>query len=342
MKLRQFNTSLFFLAILLVGCNTIQNKSGSSAREYGNSKIDSTLYFEFHNSFWVNMHHFLYEKASGRQVAHLMEDGNSFKAIQEAKILNKLDSAQKKMYENAILFYQENLISRSLLRSSELLVSIQKNQNEVLPDSVVTEEFAAQLNGMITVYDGLWQVHRELNNKIIKRHISRIKKYEESVLSKMEKYSGDTLPEGKIRIDISAYANWAGAYTFIRPNVNITISSLDPGSFSPTFIETVFHEGSHTLFSRDSEFRAGIYIQSEEQEIQFPRSLWHASLFYLCGRTVQDELENDGIEYALTMDQRNVFEAYNTPFFRETLDKYLQEQIARDETINLLLSDISK
>src|SRR2546429_5270309 len=56
-------------------------------------------------------------------------------------------------------------------------------------------------------------------------------------------------PHEKIRVDVVAYANWAGAYTTVDP-LRVTISSLDPRNQGPQALEVLFHEGSHGKIGR--------------------------------------------------------------------------------------------
>ena len=49
-----------------------------------------------------------------------------------------------------------------------------------------------------------------------------------------------------VRVDVTAYANWAGAYTTNGPS-HITVSSEDPGNQDDQGLEILFHEVLHTI-----------------------------------------------------------------------------------------------
>ncbi len=82
--------------------------------------LDSTRLFVFHSDYWVNLHHFLYQKAKGSQLAQLEEDGLEFRETGESLIELNEDEILK--FEGALAYYQKNLIDKNL--RSELLRDI--------------------------------------------------------------------------------------------------------------------------------------------------------------------------------------------------------------------------
>jgi hypothetical protein len=147
--------------------------------------------------------------------------------------------------------------------------------------------------------------------------------------------------ETKVRVDLTVYANYAGAYTATNPSMNIIISTIDPLNNTSSFIETIYHEGSHLLFNyQDSPFRGEIYYQAKEMGVTFPRHLWHACLFYLCGKATQDALKTLSINHKLDMDVRKIYTDFNTTEFREILDDYYLGKKDLKYTISALMSNL--
>ncbi|MEM9075393.1 MAG: hypothetical protein AAGC43_00060 [Bacteroidota bacterium] len=177
------------------------------------------------------------------------------------------------------------------------------------------------------------------NKKILGKYFGLIKELEKEVIGKMEDLADYTWPsEKKVRVDVVTYANWAGAYTVTRPEMNIVISTIDEKNTTTSFIETIFHEGTHLLFPIDgSPFRAEIYYKSKEMKLRFQRHLWHASQFFLCGRITQDKLKAKGISHKLLMEELKIFTAYNTTHFRQTLEKYYKGEYDLKTTVKYLL-----
>ena len=79
---------------------------------------------------------------------------------------------------------------------------------------------------------------------------------------------------------------------------------------------------------------------SKEMEVEFPKQLWHACQFYLCGRTVQDALSQMGMQHKMIMYERNVFPEYDTPVFKADMEEYYQGRLDMETTIQNLLKAI--
>lgn len=310
-----------------------------AAAQTQESLVDTSRYFEFHSNTWINLHHFLYEKAQGGQLEHLQEDGNTFLDIGEDSVFAHLNQTDSDDINAAITYYRDHLIDRSLFQLGDLRVWLQEQDpDKAISDTTFSKALTDILNIASTVYrPKFWPLHDAQNRKVLASHIGTVRQLEDAIIGKMEGLSGDVWPDTRVRVDLTVYANWAGAYTPVQPNMNIFISTLDPFSPSSQFIETVFHEGAHLLFSRRSPFRARIYLMSQDLEMDFPRDLWHASQFYLTGRVVQDALSEVGIDHELVMDMKNIFSDYNTADFRATLERYYQGKADMETTIETLL-----
>lgn len=317
----------------------------SVAKEIPLPATYTTEYFSFQNDYWINLHHFLYQKAKGSQLKKLEEDGNAFMAIGEEAVYESLNSEELKKLDDALLYYKNNLITQDLRRElGRLRVWLQALDHDgMVTDTTFSQAYTDIMNSASEVYrTKFWPIHRAHNERTLSKHLALIIQFEAGVIAKMERLSQYQWPtEEKVRVDVTTYANWAGAYTPTRPNLNIIISTIDELNTTSAFIETIFHEGSHLLFRmNDSPFREAIYQHSEEMELEFPRNLWHASLFYLCGRATQDQLKTKGVDHQLVMDELNVFTSYNTPEFRAALEKYYQGEQGMEATIRSLLTAI--
>lgn len=307
------------------------------------SIVKESRHFEFHSNFWINLHHFLFQQAKGDQVSHLQEDGNPILDVGEDSVFQMLSTKERNILITSVQYYKDHLINKSLLFDLAGLRLWLQNQDIQTPitDTTFTKELIQILHDFSHVYKShYWKIHDKQNKKILDGHFLIINELEVEMIERLQQLAGYDWPDSKIRIDLTAYANWAGAYTQSRPNFNIIISTLDPFSDQSAFIETVFHEGAHILFSRESEFRSKIYFMSKEMDMEFPRNLWHASQFYLCGRLVQDKLQDRNIRHELTMDVKNIFSNYNTSKFRSVLEGYYSDDTNLENTIKALLDDL--
>lgn len=302
--------------------------------------LEESDYFQFHSNFWINLHHFLYQQAKGDQQLHLQEDEYTLTNIGDTQIVAALKEADRKIFQQAVHYYSTYLIDKSLLFDLANHRQWLQKQKEDSPitDTSFGARYTEILNRTAPVYrKNFWNLHHQQNSKILEKHFKIIQNIEAESIRTLEKMAGADWPAGKIRVDLTAYGNWAGAYTQSQPDFNITISSLDPFSLQPAFIETVFHEASHILFTRESKLRAKIFFMSNEMDVKFPRNLWHAAQFYLCGRLIQDKLKEFNIEYVLMMDIKHIFAQSNTPPFRSALEKYYQGDADLENTVRALL-----
>ncbi len=305
------------------------------------SILANTNYFKFHSNFWINLHHFLYQKAKGSQISKLQEDGLEFLDIGEEPIIDGLSNNDHEVLSNAILYYKQNLIQTSLSRMGNLRDWLQDQSDYQLLEPFDSTQLTSILNSVSGIYrQNLWSIHHKQNQIVIQQHVEVIRNIEDETIDRLEDMAGYEWPDRKVRIDLTAYANWAGAYTPSGPDPQVYISTLDPGSFETFFIETVFHEGTHLLFSRESAFRSEIFFMSKEKGIDFPRSLWHASQFYLTGRLVQDQLKARGLNHDLIMFERDVFSQSNTSDFRSILEAYYLGKSELEPTIDNLLESL--
>lgn len=305
----------------------------------------STNYFDFQINYWVNLHHFLFQRADSSQLQKLNEDGLSFLEIGEGELEADLSLSEKRILNEAIQYYRDSLVTKSLRRDlNELRLWLsEQNESEKISDISFGRNYTEIINKVSPVYRAhYWDLHKSHNLQILSGHITTIDGIETRVINQMEELSLTPWPDStKVRVDISVYANWAGAYTTSTPEMNIIISSIDPSKVTSAFVETVLHEGSHLLYLYgESPVRERIFYKSEELEMDFPRNLWHASMFYLCGRATQDALAELEIEHELIMDERNIFCKYNTQKFREVNEEYFNRIIDMDEMVEQLLNDL--
>ena len=308
--------------------------------------LGSTKLFEFHSNYWVNLHHFLYQKAKGSQLAQLRDDGLEFRETGEALV--KLSGDENLKLEDAVAYYKENLIDKNLrserLRDIKAWLHEQK-ENQTIVDTTFSKRFTDLLNSASSVYRiRYWPIHQKLNKEVLDQHISTIATFEERVIGTMEEIAEYEWQDStKVRVELTAYANYAGAYTTTRPNLNIIISTIDPYNKTTAFVETVYHEGAHLLFNfQDSPFRGEIYHQAKALGMDFPRNLWHASMFYLCGRATQDALEANSVQHKMLMDVYHIFTDYDSQEFRNILENYYNQKIDLKSTVSALLANLQE
>jgi hypothetical protein len=259
----------YFGAVLVVGL--LVCSSGLHAQQTTPNPI-----FEFHSGFWMNLHHYLYEQAQPASTDPL-------KAV-TAKVHGGPE------WDAAVLFYKERMISRDLLFDdgmSEIKFALedQENAKALTPTGKLTAELIAVLEKAAPAYrENWWKAHDAANHQWIGQVSVLVNKYGETLVRELSAVYKTSWPTYTIRVDVTNYANWSGAYTTIDPT-RITISAGDRANWDTAALEIVFHEASHGISER---LMKAISEECAKQKVRLPRrDLWHAVLFYMTGEIVR-------------------------------------------------------
>jgi hypothetical protein len=236
---------------------------------------DST--FEFHSGFWINLHHFLYEQAS----------------------MDTSPAATPPAWQSALNYYRGQVIKLDLMtdeaeQTNNRLSHVE--DNSTLHDSRLPPDLIAVLESAAPYYrEHWWPQHDRANRAWIAAVAPLVSKYGDSLKKELAAAYQTDWPITTIRVDVTEYANWAGAYTTLRPT-HITISSVDSGNKGDPALEIVFHEASHSIAGK---IRAALTDEAKAQNKLFRRrEFWHAVLFYTTGEIVRSHLDAY-IPYAL-------------------------------------------
>jgi hypothetical protein len=101
-------------------------------------------------------------------------------------------------------------------------------------------------------------------------------------------------PSAPIRVEVSRYAGWPGAYT-THPPILITMSSEDPGYQGSAALEMLFHEASHGITGvLEHDLDMAFLAQGKRT----PRALDHVIIFYTAGELARRRLVPGYVPYA--------------------------------------------
>lgn len=323
------NKSLFLL-ILLFGISSIiqaQEKPGL---------INSSDRYEFYSNFWINQHHFLYANADSA------EEGNWDDGFSNGE-LNELSLSEIETLKEGIIFYRDSVISYDLLFNGGLYnlkrTLINFDEDEVFEMEEFSDELVSHLNKIKPIYQKyFWEQHNQSNKDVLNENLRFIIKYEGQIFERISELAQQPWRDGKVRVDISYYSSWAGAYTSTRPETHVVFTSQDDGPVG-AWLEILFHEPSHSIMSGRNYKAAELISQvSEKLEMNPPRSLWHSLLFYFSGVTVQDILIEEGIEYELYMIRKDVFSNHHEVIFKH-MPAYLSGELSFEQALENLIVD---
>jgi len=161
------------------------------------------------------------------------------------------------------------------------------------PSAVADPTVRAALEGLMPIYEQtLWPSHKAQSESLKAQLRPLLEAHEAEMRQRLSDQLEQPWSDDPIRVDLLAYANWAGAYTANEPN-HITLSSLDADVRRYAF-EILFHEAMHS-----DPLGARLYDQVNEPLAETGINagrFWHNVLFYISGRAAKATLGLEGYE----------------------------------------------
>jgi hypothetical protein len=277
--------------------------SGRVAAHSQNSFTDIPLpVFELHSGFWINLHHTLYYEARQRRAATSREgktDKSSLPTTKRAPVLKvPLSDAEQKAWDDAVSYYTVNYADKDLHFTTELIQLKDQlgdfedcdelsGRKRKFCDAGLPPNLTQVLEAVAPVYRAhLWPEHDRANRRWILQVAPLVREQGVGLSQRLADIYQTRWPRQKIRVDVVAFANGAGAYTTVDP-LRVTISSLDSRNQGPQALEVLFHEGSHGIAEPVQE---AIIRECRQRDKPIPRDLWHALVFYTTGEVIRTVL----------------------------------------------------
>lgn len=253
--------------------------------------------FELHSGFWVNLHHTLYQEARQRAnispvVAPLSAPQGSAKNSPVMKNGSgapaPLTPDEQRAWDNAVNYYVANYASKDLVLSLEMVLL--KNQLEDFEncedlagikrkvcDAGLPDQLTQVLDAAAPVYRAhQWPAHDRANRNWIIRVAPLVEEQGVGLSQRLADIFQTKWPAEKIRVDVSFYADPAGAYTTLDP-LRVTISSAVARNQGDSAFEVLFFQSSHGIAQPVQD---AITRECKQRDKAIPRDLWHALIFY--------------------------------------------------------------
>jgi len=244
--------------------------------------------FEFHSGFWVNLHHFLYHEARARLAAG---DNHASSAKTSGP---SLKPAEQKIWDDAIAYYVANYAGRDLVVNIDLMLL--KNQLEDFEDcdevtgrkkprcdAGLPGKIGPILDSVAPIYRAHWWGDQDrANRRWVIKVAPLVREQGVGLSERLADIYQTNWPKEKIRVDVCAFANSAGAYTTLDP-LRVTIASTDPRNQGTEALEVLFHEASHGIAT---PVEAAISRECKQRDKPIPRDLWHALIIYTTGEVL--------------------------------------------------------
>lgn len=236
-------------------------------------------YFAFHIDPWVSLHHFAYHfvreehrELKLRSRVPLHADDRERISTEFRQACAALQTAYRPYIDSSLLFDAKTRRLGREISSG--------------PDAVTDVAVRDALKQCMPVYETtLWPSHQAAGKQFQHNILIRLQAYEEEMATRFASNLESSWPDSPIRVDITPYANWAGAYTDDSP-ANIIMSSYDDEVAGTYAFEILFHESGHTLtFSGNLLSAANAALESAGIE---SNRFWHYVLFFVAGRTTSE------------------------------------------------------
>ena len=320
-RFRMGHPTLARLMLLVLAASLLLPTRAAPAESQVDSQYGPLPVFELHSGFWINLHHTLYGQA--RQ----SRDGRG--SPSGAGAAARRTPSEQAAWDAAVSYYAANYQDKDLLFNTELILL--KNQlgdfeqcdeisgvKKKTCDAGLPPKLTRILDAAAPVYRAHeWPEHDRANRKWIAgvSPLVRVKGVELS--QRLAEIYQTRWPKERIRVDVSAFANYAGAYTTLDP-LRVVISSTDPRNQGNSALEVLFHEASNGIAE---PVQLAISRECRQRDKAIPRDLWHALVFYTTGEIIKP---------VVNAENTSAGEGEYTPYaFRERLyqrgwDDYLK------------------
>ncbi len=254
------------------------------------SPAQSPPIFRFQaDGLWLNLHHFLY--VLGRADAGMPDRGRRAVAgapAEQAEGLRSLSEADRRAWRDAVGFYATGPSRRDATfdrQLGEVTNALRLARGDATASSLSLDRgLAAALDRAAPIYRAAWWPRHQRANRArlaewqpwVTRHGAEVQAF------LMRAYQLPWEPGG-LPVNVSGYANWAGAYSTRGPLV--VLASLDEGLAGTLGLEMLFHEAMHQwddrMLARLRTVAAGRGLPDDADDLS------HAMIFYTAGEAVR-------------------------------------------------------
>lgn len=292
--------------------------------------------FIFHtDEFWLNLHHFLYvlgraenkERDAGR-------DAVKNAPAERDAALTKMSAQERIVWSDAVAWYAAGPSKKDLIFDEGLAAITERiaGAGSAKTATGIDPEFAAVLQRAAPIYrKAWWSRHKAANDMWVTETKTLVQKYGAKVLQFITDRYQMEWPTRGYPIHVSAFANWAGAYSVT--NHLLVVSSLADSNKGPSGLESVFHESMHQW---DVPIETALRKQAAAAGQPFPGGLSHALIFYTVGEAVRRVVPGyTPMAEAVGIWQRGL--ARFKPLLDEVWKPYLDGRGTRDEAFAELI-----
>ena len=306
----------------------------------GNRAATQAL-FRFQSNFWVNLHHALFREGALRRA----DNTRPAPGRPAPLAAPDLSEGERRTWDNAVDYYAKEFAGRRLVFDERLVqindvLSGQQNPTKLhapaLPPEVVrTLEQAAP-----AYRKQWWPAHDKANQAWIASMRPVVEKTGPEVVAQLEKLLKRRW-SAPLTVDVAYFVAEVGfAYTTERPG-HTTMASSQPTLQGLDGVETIFHEGAHTL-TGGVETALSVECRAQSKACG---DLWHALQFFTVGEVVKGRLREEGVNDFTPYAYKNgLYDRGEWPRFRKALElewqPYLEGKTTFEDAIRQLVKGI--
>jgi len=328
---------LFFTTSLSICAQSQPASSQWFSPEPGTRATRDTIFVFHTDELWLNLHHFLYVlgRAENKERDTAREAVSGAPADQE-RGLETLSAKEQKIWRDAVASYAAGVSKRDLVFDDPLPAITgalsRSGDSKSLTGVEVDPAIRTILHSAAPIYrKAWWKKHRDANRSWQKTIDALVDRHGAAVLAFITYAYKLPWPTTGFPVHVSAYSNWAGAYS-TSGNL-LVISSQSQGLQDIYGLETVFHEAMHQW---DEQVFETLREQAVKVNKFFPRGLSHSMIFFTAGEAVRRAVPGH-VPYA---EKFGVWQRGLGPMkvaLEEIWKPYLDGKVTREEALRALI-----
>jgi hypothetical protein len=299
---------------------------------------ESRPVFTFRAGFWLHLHHFLC--VLGRAEAGSADAGRPAVAgapADHAQGLQRMTPEERVTWSAAVTTYSRGLsrldavFDEPLWRMTAALAPLEEDETpggRGIPDQELTT-----LRRAAPIYRRIWwPAHGRASRTRIDELQTWVRLDGEPILAAVTRAYAERWPTGGYPVNLSGYANWAGAYS--TGDRLLVLASLDPGLAGSQGLETLIHEAMHQW---DEAMSARLSAAARRQgAVRVPEGLSHALVFYTAGEAVRRALPVH-VPYA---EANGIWRRGAFTSFKEALDRHWRRYLSGQTSLDAALDNV--
>ncbi len=299
-------------------------------------------YFSFQSSKQLNAHLYLYNRALGCKFTKKPNDSLAFYAFKDKYSVLNAKGAQE--LNTIIMYYRDSLVTKDLLFDNTMSEFSDYLSDEGKSKIKLNLKWQADALEALKKFQPYftklyWAGIDSANKAWLNSYKDQIIKMETTFVPELEKIYQTKLPSEKIRIDLTCYATWAGAYSFKNGFEHIIYSSVSKSNQGDLAAEVIFHETSHFLADKLQERIAEL---SKNEAAKKTGNMWHSIIFYTTGFVMEKQFKQQWKKYEpyyVQMKFEDKFPDFKTTVegCKEYWNKYMEGKLAFDEAVKSLV-----